>query len=682
MNIAFIIFNRPEYTQRVFNEIRKARPKKLFVIADGPRNSTEAFLCESARKIIEQVDWDCEVKKNYSENNLGCKMRVATGLNWFFENVESGIILEDDCLPNQSFFKFSSEMLEKYKDDERIMMVAGSNSLSNFKIEESYLFSQYFAIWGWATWRRAWKKYDIDMKTWPENKANGFLQKIYSEKYMIRHSTDLFDQGFHNKVDTWDTQWFYTCLLAGGYSIVPAINLISNIGIDGTRAPGKNQNLETFDIYEKNKDLVHPNIVEANHLYDHTLYENNYKIKKYFIRSKIVEIKQFLYPVLKKVKILRKIRVWLLKINTYFNGYGICENVNHTHHKKNCLILYITQPFMPNSKNYDHQNIWQTKEIARIIGEFGFNVDVVNFFDKKMRLNKKYDLVLDIHPEPQNIYRNKLNVGAKKIAYITGSNPEFSNKAENGRLEEIYKSKGVKLKKIREVGIFDKNYMESFDSVFLIGNKQTLSTYSNYILPKIQLISNTSYDFLKNSDYSKKSPKDFLFLSGGGQVHKGLHLLLDIFSKNPDLNLYVCSDFKSEPDFCKLYKKELFETPNIYPIGRIDITSEKFKEITDTCSFIVSPSCSEGMSGAVLTGMSAGLIPIVSKESGFNEDEVYILDNCEIYYLTKTIKEFSQKINDWVKENSQKFMQITNEKFSNQNFSQQIRAGIKSVIEE
>ncbi len=677
MNIAFIIFNRPKYTQKVFDEIKKARPQKLFVIADGPRTPEEAIRCKAARKIIDQVDWDCEVHKNYSPTNLGCKMRVASGISWFFEHVEEGIILEDDCVPDPTFFGFASDMLERYRDNAKIMMVAGSNSLSDYAIKDSYIFSKYFAIWGWATWRRAWQKYDLTMQTWPSKKRSGFLNTVYVEKYMVEHTTKLFDQAYNGEVDTWDTQWFYACLVSGGYSIVPKGNLISNIGIEGTRAPGKNQNLTTHAI----GDLVHPHTITVDAAYDHMLYENNYKTAKRPFQSITTYVWQFLYRTLRTSTAARKAYRFLLSLKTYFKGHGIFKNVNHTHHKKNALMLYITQPFTSNTNTYEHQNIWQTKEIASVIGEFGYNVDVVNFYDKKIKLTKNYGLVLDIHPDPKNIYRKHLALGAKKIAYITGSNPAFSNKAENDRLDEIYKTTGTRLRKVREVGLFDKPYLTSFDAVFMIGNNQTRSTYDDYNLANVHLIPNTGYDFLNNTDFSKKSPKHFLFLSGGGQVHKGLHFLLAVFAKHSDLHLYVCSDFASEPDFCELYKKELFATPNIHPVGRISITSDTFKEITDMCTYIVSPSCSEGISGAVLTGMSAGLIPIVSKESGFDSDDAYILDSCEPEYLAETIRSFSEKPTAWIESKITETTTIANTKFSNEKFTQQIRDSLKSTLE-
>ena len=237
--VAFFIFNRSDTTQIVFDEIRKAKPKKLFVIADGPRNGKtgEAEKCWAARKIIEAVDWDCEVLTNFSEKNLGCKNRIVSGISWVFEHVEAAIILEDDCVPDGSFFNFCSIMLDKYKDDTRVMMISGTNLLfDNDFVEGTYYFSQFFSIWGWATWGRAWSQYDIKMSKWPEFKKRKIIRSIYKNGLFIKYIETIFDDMFEEKDDTWDWQWFFSGLVQRGLCIVPGKNLISNIGIDGTHS--------------------------------------------------------------------------------------------------------------------------------------------------------------------------------------------------------------------------------------------------------------------------------------------------------------------------------------------------------------------------------------------------------------------------------------------------------------
>jgi len=268
--ILFVIFNRPNTTQKVFEKIRDVQPRELYIAADGPREdrSGESELCDKTRSIIDQIDWECNVNTLFSRSNLGCKMAVYSAINWFFGNVDCGIILEDDCVPDQSFFWFCQELLNRYTSNEQIMMIAGTNYLFN-KIELSadYFFSKYYSIWGWATWKRAWKLYDLNMTSWPEIKGSKFLSHSYSNNAFIRSMEFNFQNAYDNKIDTWDYQWFFACLINNGLSIVPKYNLISNIGVFGSNFSGRNRfnDMPTKPIDINN--LIHPSeIIYNEHL--------------------------------------------------------------------------------------------------------------------------------------------------------------------------------------------------------------------------------------------------------------------------------------------------------------------------------------------------------------------------------------------------------------------------------
>ena len=241
--VAFIIFNRPDVTERVFQVIRDAQPQKLLVISDGPRGDRpgEAERCAAARAVIDQVDWECEVLTNYSDTNLGCKHRVSSGIDWVFSQVEEAIILEDDCLPAPSFFQFCQTLLEKYRYDNRIMMVSGSNFQPNNKMKDSYYFSDCIHIWGWATWRRAWQHYDVEMASWPTFRDRGLLKAVCHNPLEADYWQKNFDDVSNRTVDTWDHQWVYACWQQSGMSVTPAVNLVSNIGFrhDATHTFGE-----------------------------------------------------------------------------------------------------------------------------------------------------------------------------------------------------------------------------------------------------------------------------------------------------------------------------------------------------------------------------------------------------------------------------------------------------------
>jgi hypothetical protein len=231
--VALLIFNRPDTTARVFEAIAKAKPSKLLVVADGPRPDRlgEADKCAQTRAIINNVDWDCEVITNYSPINLGCKKRVASGLDWMFEQVEEAIILEDDCLPEHSFFRFCDEMLERYRLNERVGMVSGGNlQFGQSRGIASYYFSRYTHIWGWATWRRAWKHYDRDMALWPSFRDEGWLDRVFASQGEREYWKNSFQWVYDGKLDTWDCSWTFAAITHGMLQVVPNVNLISNIG--------------------------------------------------------------------------------------------------------------------------------------------------------------------------------------------------------------------------------------------------------------------------------------------------------------------------------------------------------------------------------------------------------------------------------------------------------------------
>lgn len=232
--VVFIIFNRSDLAERVFQTIRHAQPKKLLVIADGPRSDRpgEAEKCAAARAVIDQVDWECEVLTNYSDINLGCKRRVSSGIDWVFSQVEEAIILEDDCLPHASFFNYCETLLDYYRHDERIMVVSGNNfQRGQQRTHYSYYFSKYNHCWGWATWRRAWKYWRFDPKEWIEFRDGGLINSVCDDPYEAKYWTDIFDRLFLKKTpDSWDYAWTFACWSQGGLSVLPNVNLVSNIG--------------------------------------------------------------------------------------------------------------------------------------------------------------------------------------------------------------------------------------------------------------------------------------------------------------------------------------------------------------------------------------------------------------------------------------------------------------------
>lgn len=232
--MVLIVFNRPELTRQVFARVAQMRPEQMFLVADGPRATRpgERERCEEVRRIVAAVDWPCDVRTNFAPENLGCRRRVISGLNWVFSQVEEAIVLEDDLLPDPSFFRFCEEMLERYRENERVAMITGFNVGADMaQAPDSYYFSQLTHVWGWATWRRAWKDYDEHMMAWPEVQRTGSLAEVFPERSAMRYWRSIL-QGMYlgTGPNTWDYQWMVTNIAHRRLAVTPQVNLVQNLG--------------------------------------------------------------------------------------------------------------------------------------------------------------------------------------------------------------------------------------------------------------------------------------------------------------------------------------------------------------------------------------------------------------------------------------------------------------------
>ncbi len=294
--ILFITFNRPDKTARVFDAIKEYKPERLYIASDGPRahKEGEGDLVLETRKILSHIDWPCEVKKLYRDENLGCKVAVSSAITWFFEQEEMGIILEDDCLPNQSFFEYTTLLLNTYKDDEKVFHINGTNLLSPIpkeKLDTTYYFSQNVHVWGWASWRRAWEKYSINMDTLHHDKAHILGQ--FTDKKVGTFWYSLFTHIKEDKVDTWDAQWVYSIYKHGGLALSPSVNLIENIGFDQsathtTSATGADMFIKETEYLDLNT-VIHPKEYEVREDLDNEI-------------VRILYIRSFLQKVIAKLQ--------------------------------------------------------------------------------------------------------------------------------------------------------------------------------------------------------------------------------------------------------------------------------------------------------------------------------------------------------------------------------------------
>lgn len=280
--VILVVFNRPNLLESLLLQIKLAKPKKLYVLADAPRsgNNADIALCEEVRKKIDNFDLGCEVIKRYLTTNIGCKKNIETGLNWIFEQEEAGIILEDDCLPNLDFFRFCEAMLLRYKDNPEIFSVTGNNFQNN-KIHGngSYYLSKYMHCWGWATWRRAWKFYDGNVSFWPAWKNSLKWDAIHSSSEESRYWLDIFESVYSKKIDSWAYPWLASSWYFGGNTITPNVNLVKNMGFGNNATNTQHKNgLEELRTFVLPQTIIHPFSLEPSYLADKYVFKTVFKM--------------------------------------------------------------------------------------------------------------------------------------------------------------------------------------------------------------------------------------------------------------------------------------------------------------------------------------------------------------------------------------------------------------------
>lgn len=288
--ILFLIFNRPDVSARTFKSIAEIKPEKLFIVADGPRLGSEEDieLCKKTRAtILGLIDWPCKVETLFRDENLGCRRAVSEGITWFFTHVEAGIILEDDCVATPDFFPYCQNMLEEYSDSLDVGMIQGTNFLGKNSYKESYFFSKYFIVWGWATWKNKWMLYKDKLENWSEARNSQWLQNIFNNKNISRYYTLMFDKMSEGKIDTWDSNWVYALLRANQLVICPTKNLISNIGFIGTFVNKSHYHLMNLPVETLKLDsLVKPESIIQNTKLDYLQFHNTkfdrFSLKIYF----------------------------------------------------------------------------------------------------------------------------------------------------------------------------------------------------------------------------------------------------------------------------------------------------------------------------------------------------------------------------------------------------------------
>jgi len=282
--VLLMLFNRPDITRKLFNRIREIKPSKIFVAANGPRPNVpgDVGLCMAVRDIFKEVDWKCELYTDFPETNINMHVRWYKTMDWFFENVDQGIILEDDCIPDISFFSYCTELLDKYRDNLQVMHINGSNfQFGHKRGNGSYYFSKYAHVWGWATWKRAWSKYDDSLHTLADFKDGNIIQTVTDDLKEKKYWIKYFDSIYDGRRNSCDIKWLYAIWLQNSLVVTPNVNLISNIGYGlsagHTLFKDKVMEQKTYNIGK----IIHPDplIFTADKVAD------KYTFKSYFYKN-------------------------------------------------------------------------------------------------------------------------------------------------------------------------------------------------------------------------------------------------------------------------------------------------------------------------------------------------------------------------------------------------------------
>ncbi len=287
--VVFVVYNRPQLTKLTFEVIKKQKPKKLFIIYDGPKNNLlDRNKCKEVINIVSKINWPCKVYRNFSNKNLGCKKRIITGLNWVFSKVNEAIIIEDDCLVNKSFFKFCYKLLNKYKYNQKVFMITGTNLLENYSPKGDYFYSNYGIIWGWATWKRSWKKYKYKRYFWKRYRNKIDWNFLGFKKFTINHWINMFNKVYFKNYNTWDYQLWASMWSTKSYAVVPKLNMVTNLGFNSEATHTKYES----DKKKMKKNYFH-NVKNYNEHISHDIFYEDKIIKKYYLlNSRYINLKK------------------------------------------------------------------------------------------------------------------------------------------------------------------------------------------------------------------------------------------------------------------------------------------------------------------------------------------------------------------------------------------------------
>lgn len=375
---------------------------------------------------------------------------------------------------------------------------------------------------------------------------------------------------------------------------------------------------------------------------------------------------------------------WAIRL---LRGYPVLFDVNHSAGRvprRRALLVYLTRPFLLKENDpvfFRHQNFRQNRQIAALLDEYGYTVDVADIADKRFAPDRPYDLVIshrvDLDPD-HACFKN-----AVRVYLACGMNHIVHNRHVRKHYRDVALRRGCALK-ILEIHPEVMPFVSRAHAICAFGNSVIAATwresFSVPVFPFNNYAFAESFDWEIKRDFSR-ARHCFLFFATSSQIRKGLDLLLEIFPKYPQLQLYVCSNFAGEPDFCRCYHRELFHTPNIHPVGIVHLQSPRFKELLEKCAFVIAPNCTEAGTGAVVQCMAFGLIPIISRENGIDGDDFgVLLDHLSLEEIERTVRQMAEMPDTWLQERSRRTKDATKVKFSEKAFQERWREMLRQIL--
>ena len=671
--VVLFAFNRPRHLRRVLAALRNQNVHNLILFIDGARHSSELPKVEACRRLAESVDW-ANTELHFSGTNYGLAGLINC-ITQVFEQHSQAIFLEDDCLPAPGFVEFMRCALDKYSQMKTIFSISAyqplrANQLPNQKA--ALIVSARFNCWGWATWQDRWRE------------ALPYLADYHHLFDYLRHAPWIAGDDLPLAArwmargdisPSWDIQVALVCLFLRKYHLIASRGLVRNIGLTGGGThSGRFAGLRNAIFHNKNvvrrlpEGLIWPEQAALDCEYMLRLRDMISRMREWAPRRQIRRIASGI----RRRLALQPERCFALDL----------LDEPHPPYERRALLSYITHPFsipLDDSRSLRHINIWHARQIVRALNGMGYLVDAIDYRDQSFTPTAEYDLFIGHGGINFISIVKQLPVRTRKIYFSTGAYWGFHNQEEKKRFEALRSRRGVDLPADRWIAHSEEDALQIAEGILGIGNEFTRQTYAIY--SNVEMIPGTAlYD-----DFPEWCDKDFglarsnfLFYASRGNVHKGLDLLLEAFS---DLEQHLWIVAPIEAAFRRVYEIELYRRANIHSLGWVQPRSSAYYRVMSRCAWCILPSCSEGQSQSVVDAMNQGLVPIVSRSSGVDvEDLGYFIEPVTIENIRSLVLQAAALPEDEIARRSKAARQTAQRVYGDDRFGPNFQKALNRLL--